>query len=124
MNKKTRCSGTMTDSQFFGWIRSALRRMSIKWKPKNDYLLSVRSPYVGNDKRTKWVYECQECYKKVKRKEYEVNHKIPCNSLRCFEDLPEFVRKLFCEMDGYEGLCVQCHKIETLKFMEMKRVAK
>ena len=105
----TRCSETKTESQFFGWIRSHARRLSIMWKPKNDYLLTVRRKYTGKNKRTKFEYQCQICKKWVTRKEYEVDHIIPCGSLTCFSDIGIFYEKLLCEVDGYRGLCKSCH---------------
>lgn len=110
---KPRCSGTLTESGFFGWIRSGLRRMSIKWRPKNDYLKSIRRPYNGKDKRTKWEYPCEQCGKWFIRAHTEIDHRIPCGSLTCFDDIGGFVERLFVEKDGWRLLCKPCHRERT-----------
>lgn len=103
------CAGTMTKAQFFSWIRSALRRLSVRWLPKNKALNAVRVAYTGADKRTKWVYKCQDCAKLFKRKDIECDHIVACGSLLDYGDLAGFVKRLFCEQDGYRILCTQCH---------------
>ena len=112
-SKKEYCSGTLTKAGLMGRIRSHARRMSIKWRPRNDYLKSVRRPYTGTDKRTKWEYECQHCNKWVKSKNYEVNHIVPCGSLKDWKDISGFYKRMLVEVDGYEGLCKNCHQIVT-----------
>jgi hypothetical protein len=76
------------------------------------------------------VTECQMCGKlcrqrtplrdadgnPIKRKYehfYEVDHIQPVGSLKCAEDLPQFVERLFCEIDNYRVLCIECHKKVT-----------
>jgi len=47
-------------------------------------------------------------------KEIQVDHVEPCGSLKTFEDLPGFVRRLFCEADGLQVLCkANCHRRKT-----------
>ncbi len=112
---KPYCSGTLTKAGLMGKIRSCLRRMSLKWRPRTDYLKAIRRPYTGTDKRTKWEYECQHCKKWVKSKDYEVDHIIPCGSLTDWDEIGDFCKRLFIEVDGYRGLCKKCHLIETNK---------
>lgn len=50
------------------------------------------------------------------RKEVEVDHIVPCGTLKCVEDLPGFVTRLFCEADGFQVLCkANCHSKKTRK---------
>jgi hypothetical protein len=108
------CSNTLTEAQFFGKIRSALRRLSIKWKPRTDFLKERQQPYTGKNKRIKWQYKCDGCKKAYPLKEMECDHKTPCGSLRRFDDIGPFVQKLLCEKDGYQLLCKKkCHLKKT-----------
>lgn len=106
---KTRNAGTMTESAFWGWIRSGLRRLSIRWRPRNEYLISIRRPYLGLGKRSKWEYPCELCQAWNIRAHVECDHRIPCGSLTCAEDLSGFVTRLFVETGGWRCLCRPCH---------------
>jgi 5-methylcytosine-specific restriction endonuclease McrA len=106
-------SGTLTEAGFFGMIRSCLRRLSLRWKPRGEYLRSVRRPYIGPDKRTKWEYPCIECKEWHAQKNIEVDHIIPAGKLNCFDDIGPFVRRLLVEREGYQVLCKACHKKKT-----------
>lgn len=106
------CSGTMTRAGFFGMIRSALRRLSIRWKPRNEYLISVRRPKI-NGGRSKFEYQCESCAGWFIRASIEVDHKVPCGSLKDFEDIGPFVKRLLCEKDGFRILCKTCHVKHT-----------
>ena len=102
------CSGTLTTAGFFGLIRSALRRLSIRWKPRTEYLNSVRRPKI-NGGRSKFEYQCKSCQSWFIKASIEVDHIIPCGSLRSFEDIGPFIQRLLCEKDGFRALCKACH---------------
>lgn len=70
-------------------------------------------PYVGTDKRTKYLYTCAMCKGDFKGTETVVDHIVPCGSLKSFDDLPAFVERLFCEVDGLRVLCKTCHQEVT-----------
>jgi len=106
------CSGTLTTAGFFGLIRSALRRLSIRWKPRTEYLNSVRRPKVGGG-RSKFEYECQVCHNWFIKAHIEVDHILACGSLRSFGDIGPFVQRLLCEKKGFRALCKPCHLIHT-----------
>jgi len=102
-----------TDSRYFGFIRSALRKASVKYPLKFKTLQACRRPYSGEDKRTKWEYQCNSCKGWFKTKEVNVDHIKPAGTLRTFDDLPEFVSTLFCSSDNLQVLCTQCHDIKS-----------
>jgi len=113
---KIRNNGTMTESAFFGWIRSKLRQMSMRgWKPVSQIRLEARVPYKGVNKRRKYSYICTKCKKEVDGKNCAVHHTIPAGSLKSFNDLPEFCEKLFCEKQFLILLCNKCHDLEHKK---------
>lgn len=104
---------TWSTSRFFGFLRSALRSAYNRWPPKFQVLAKARRPYEGNDKRTKWEFQCNDCKGWKKSSEVSVDHIIPAGSLNTFEDLPGFCQRLFCSEDDLQLLCKDCHQIKT-----------
>ncbi len=110
----SRNDGWMTESAFFGMIRSALRLASKFWKPKLRHLEDVCRPYTGSNKRIKKEYQCSTCKNWQVRAKVEVNHKVPCGALVNYDDIKPFCERLFIEYgDGWEVLCLTCHQKET-----------
>ena len=99
-----------TQARFFSFIRSALRSASQRWPPKQEAKKLARRPYTGDNPRMKWEYLCASCGGWFADKECELNHIISVGTLTRFEDLPGFVERLFCGVDGFEVLCKECHK--------------
>ena len=106
-------NGTMTSAGFWGMIRSALRQKSRWWKPVAEAKKLARRVYKGKNKRQKWEYQCNHCKKWFPDKNIQVDHIVEAGSLKCKEDLPDFVERLFCEVDGFQVLCKPCHKVKT-----------
>ena len=111
--KKDRAGGTWSESRYFGFIRSALRRAFIKYPVKYSVKNAASRPYVGSDKRRKKEYQCAVCDNWFADKEVAVDHIIPCGSLKTYSDLPKFVETLFCEADNLQVVCKDCHQIKT-----------
>jgi hypothetical protein len=107
--ERTRASGQWTEAAFFGFLRSGLRQLSLRWPPIHSVLLRVRVPYVGPNKRQKWAYKCEWCNSLFSRKEIHVDHMEECGSLRSMKDIAPFVTALFCEEDKLQVLCHKCH---------------
>jgi hypothetical protein len=112
---KTRCGGTMTESAWLAWVRSALRSKSLKWPPRNAALQLARRPYKGESRLQKWEYQCAMCQGWFKAKEVIVDH-FPkaAGSILCVADIGEFANNLFCETDNLRVLDKICHDIHTL----------
>lgn len=105
---------TWTTARFWGFIRSALRAASSRWPPKYQVLHEARRASQSSNKRQRWDYQCAECTKWFPQKQVKVDHKIPVGTLKDFDDLSEFVRKMFCPVEGLQVLCGPCHdKIKT-----------
>jgi hypothetical protein len=51
---KPRNAGTMSEVQFFQWIRQVLRKASIYWKPISQVRKEAQVPYKGPNKRRKY----------------------------------------------------------------------
>lgn len=110
---KTRNSGTMTESAFWSFIRSALRNKSRWWKPITECKQKARRPYTGSNKRQKFEYQCNECKGWYPEKQINVDHIIPAGTLTCSNDLAGFIERLFCEQENLQVLCERCHDTKT-----------
>lgn len=110
---KTRNSGTMTESAFWSFIRSALRNKSRWWKPITECKQKARRPYTGPNKRLKYEYQCNQCKGWYPEKQINVDHIIPAGTLTCSADLAGFIERLFCEQENLQVLCEKCHDVKT-----------
>jgi len=113
LTPKTRNAGSLTESAFWSFIRSALRQKSRFWKPITQCKMKARRTYKGPLKRQKFEYQCKECSNWFPDKKINVDHIIPAGTLRCANDLPGFVERLFCEVDNLQVLCETCHNKKT-----------
>jgi hypothetical protein len=112
----TRCNGTLTESQYLAWIRSALRSKSLRWEPRNTALQLARTPYSGPNKRQKWQYQCAICKQQFTLKEVVVDHyPEEAGSILSVEDIGPFAERLYCEVDNLRVLCEWDHRIHTLQ---------
>jgi len=118
---RTRNNETMTEAAFWSWIRSALRQKSRWWKPIAEAKRLARRAYKGPNKRRKWEFKCAECLQYYPDKEINVDHIVPAGTLKHYNDLPGFVEKLFCEVEGLQVLCETCHNKKTQKERKNKQ---
>ena len=108
--ERTRGGGKYTEAAFWAFIRSGLRAKHSRWGPRYAALEAARRP--SKDKknlRLKWQFQCAICKKWFAQKEVEVDHIIPCGSLKSYEDLPGFVKRMFVEVEGYRICCKPDH---------------
>lgn len=98
--------------KLFPSLRSVLRRFWMRTPYRSNIIKESRVEVVG--KRYKYVVPCAECKKELRLNEVKVDHKIPCGSLTSFSDVGGFVERLFCDIDGLQCLCKQCHDIKTI----------
>ena len=119
---KTRNAGTMSEAAFWGFIRSALRQKSRWWKPVTQCKLNAKRPYKGANKRWKFEYQCNKCKKWFPDKQRNVDHVLPAGELNKAGDLPGFVERLFCEVEGLQCLCQNCHNEKTKQEKEQLKI--
>lgn len=111
--ERTRAGGVWTEARYWQFIRSNLRHAWSKYPVRHQVMTKAAVPYKGKDKRRKFSYRCTACTKLFKRTEVQVDHIIPCGSLKCVDDLPKFVGTLLCEADNLQVLCSKCHDKKT-----------
>ena len=119
---KPRNAGTMSESAFWGFIRSALRQKSRWWKPITQCKQNAKRPYKGVNKRQKFEYQCNKCKKWFPDKQINIDHITPAGELNKADDLPGFVERLFVEQSGLQVLCVNCHDIKTKQEKEKLKI--
>lgn len=123
--ERTRNAGTMTESAFWSFIRSALRQKSRWWKPIAKAKEAARrkfTPPKGSKSKQRWEYQCAACKGWFPEKQINVDHKNPAGSLKCAADLPGFVERLFCEIDNLQVLCSKCHDKKTEYEKKISRI--
>lgn len=111
----TRNANTWTEAKYWGGIRSALRRLfRFNWEPAKQALVAARRAYRGANKLQKWEHQCSNCLRWYMRKEVELDHVVPCGSLRCAADVGPFLERLHPETpEAYQVICKSCHKKKT-----------
>lgn len=102
-----------TEAKFWSFLRSGLRAKWSRWPPKYAVLAAATRPYNGPNKRQKKETQCAECKKWHPQKDISVDHITPVGTLRCYEDLPDFCRRLFVGIDKLQCLCKACHDRKT-----------
>lgn len=117
---RTRATNTMTEAQYWSFIRSALRNKSRFWKPIQDAKVLARRNNRSENKRLKYEYQCAICKDWFPEKLIEVDHLVQVGSLKSGDDLKQFVENLFCEVDKLRVLCEPCHKIITKEQADAK----
>lgn len=116
--------GTWTKARMFSFIRSNIRKMSMKWPPINQALNAARRPSQSKNKLLRWEYFCCECKKWYPRKEVQAEHIIPCGSLSSFEDIGGFIQRMLVEKEGISVKCKACHQIKTNEERNARRANK
>lgn len=111
---RTRNGGKWTGSQYWSAIRSALRSKFRYWTPATQALKAAERPSKSKNKRLKYEYQCAKCKKWFKRADVQIDHIIPCGSLKCADDIPAFLERLTPEDSAaFQVLCSKDHKIKT-----------
>ena len=127
MTKKEmpRCSGTMTEPMYDGFIKSALRKASTRWKPRGDCIRDARV--------ARGMYKCDGCGKivtaslpppegkKRRIKNILADHIDPVVPVTGFVSWDNVIERLFCERDGFQALCSACHKIKSLEENQLRK---
>lgn len=88
------------------WVLQKLRRASMAWPPKNEA------------KKRSWIrpgwHKCEGCGAQTHYKDLQMDHIEPVvDPVIGFVDLDTYVDRLFCGIEGFQGLCPSCHTSKT-----------
>ncbi len=111
---KVRNCNTLSEGQFWQFIRSTLRAKTRFWLPRLGALKKARRPSQSSNRRLKWEFQCFICKNWFPQTSCEVHHSQPAGKLNSAADLPGFVERLFSET-GWVCTCKECHKKEHKK---------
>lgn len=112
-----RNGGSWTSSRFFSFVKSALRSASTRWPPKYE------------TKKAAWVrrgvYTCAGYKRKpheAQAKDVAVDHINPVIDPETgFTTWDDLIDRMFCEADGFQVLCKECHKQKTADERELRK---
>lgn len=126
ISKKPRCNGQWTEARFNSFIASALRGATRRWAPRNQCIKNAR---VERGK-----YRCEGCNQIVpatlppkkgnKRRIRNIvaDHIAPIVDPSVgFTTWDSWIERAFCEAEGFQALCHECH---TKKSNEEKAIAR
>ena len=114
MTDKPYCNGQWTAARKKSFITSALRRASSRWAPK----FTCRK----NARTARNTYTCSLCANSVGNKDIKIDHIHPVvDPTKGFESWDKFIERLFVELDGYQAICITCHKTKTAEEREIRK---
>jgi 5-methylcytosine-specific restriction endonuclease McrA len=108
---KTRNSNTWTEAKFNGFIKSLLRKGTMRWGPIN---VVKKSAWVERGK-----YLCAGCDQVVPltlngSKNVFVDHVKPVvDPAVGFKDWDTYISRMFCEQENLQVLCKACHDVKS-----------
>lgn len=107
-------AGVWTQAKYFQFIRSALRQAFQRYPAKQQAKMQNRRNKPPRKKgKHKYEYQCAACEQWFMDKEVQVDHITPAGSLKDYKDLPGFTKRLFCEPEDLQILCIPCHQQKT-----------
>jgi hypothetical protein len=105
---------TWTDARKRSFVVSALR--SARWPAKFE---CIRKSYVADGinpktgRRCKF-HRCSNCRKDVPKGQIQADHINPVVGPEGFKTWDLYIERMFCEADGFQALCKECHSDKTL----------
>ena len=111
---KPRNGGKWSEAAYWGAVRSALRSKMRYWVPAMQAKQAARRVNESDNPRLKWEFRCAGCGGWFADKEVQVDHVVPCGSLRCAGDIDGFLARLTPEDPAaFQVLCKACHNEKT-----------
>lgn len=109
--------GTWTEARYNSFIKSALRSASQRWPPRYQVLNEAKVGKKTNPKSGRLAehYLCNACRLAFPSKEVQVNHITPVVPTTGFDSWDGVIKRLFCEKESLEVLCIPCHKQVTIQ---------
>lgn len=112
----TRNAQSMTESEYWNRVRSALRKAFAYWRPAQEAMKLAECGRRTNPKTglMKKIYRCAACGESSFREEMQLDHIEPCGTLRAPEDIAPFLAQLTCEdVSSFQAIHKTCHQKKT-----------
>ena len=121
MKEKPYNSGQWTQARYNSFIKSALR--GARWPVKYECIKSAFVEHGINPKtgRKCKLHKCVECKQLFPQNQMQADHIEPIIPVTGFTTWDDFISRLFCEIEGFQAICKDCHKIKTKKENEDRR---
>lgn len=107
-----------TQASYFSWLRGNFRKAWMRYPISNTVkgkLCRKATPEDGFSKQTKFIGSCARCSGTFAKSHLEVDHINAAGSLKCFDDVGPFVRKLLgATSEELRLVCKPCHEVITL----------
>lgn len=120
-------SGQWTAARMRSFISSALRAATRRWGPKHEALKKACVGKKLNAATGKEIYhyKCAGCGKLFKGADVAVDHINPVvDPDKGFQGWDIYITRMFCEVDGFQVLCNECHSIKTQNEKEIRYESK
>ncbi len=77
-------------------------------------LEKAKRPARSLNKKIRFEYQCAICENYYVRTKVEVDHIVPCGSLKSYQDVAIFIERLTPEdVSAFQVLCKECHLKKT-----------
>ena len=112
-----------TEARKHSFIVSVLRAGTRRWPPKYETLVEAKVGKKINSKTGRMAehYKCRICKATFPATGVEVDHIIPVVSSGGFTTWDEYIERMFVGKEGFQVLCVACHKKKTLDESNSRR---
>ena len=116
--------GQWTAARMSSFIRGGLRTLSRKYPQRFE---ALKRAFIGKrlDTSTGKMsnrYKCAGCSDVFKLPQVEVDHITPVVSVESgFVDWNIYISRMFCDADGLQILCSECHSLKTKNEREQRK---
>jgi hypothetical protein len=102
------------EKQIISAIRSAIRKVWMRFPSKLHFLQTRAILDTNPDTRTKWLYRCEKCQGLFKQADVNVDHRKGENPCAKLEDVASYAQALLGVGPGdLQLLCLECHANKT-----------
>lgn len=106
-----------TKSAFFNYIRGALRwqwkRYPLKLDFKNEKAIPNFPGSGVTNPKVKKVVQCEVCETWIPQSSAEIDHRVPCGTIKDWETAGQFIHNMFCDKSNLRCVCSPCHQTIT-----------
>jgi hypothetical protein len=96
------------------FIIASLRKASYRWSPRTAAFTAARV--------SRGLYCCNLCKGEFSNKEVALDHVNPVvDPVEGFTTWDEYIKRMFCEVDGFQVLCDTCHTSKTMTERELRK---